>query len=144
MDREKPRWSLTYSTGWNNLVLYMQSQNKTRTLKGKSGRGDSRGRFLARLPDLREVLRGSLVKRFRRCGRGSCHCADQGDPGHGPAYFLVVTLAPGKTIQVYVPAEHKKAVQMWIKNFQRARRILEKVSTVNRGLLKRRKLFERG
>ena len=144
MDREKPRWSLTYSTGWNNLVLYMQSQNKTRTLKGKSGRGDSRGRFLAGLPDLREVLRGSLVKRFRRCGRGSCHCADQGDPGHGPAYFLVVTLAPGKTIQVYVPAEHKKAVQMWIKNFQRARRILEKVSTVNRGLLKRRKLFERG
>ena len=144
MDREKPRWSLTYSTGWNNLVLYMQSQNKTRTLKGKSGRGDSRGRFLARLPDLREVLRGSLVKRFRRCGRRSCHCADQGDPGHGPAYFLVVTLAPGKTIQVYVPAEHKKAVQMWIKNFQRARRILEKVSTINRGLLKRRKLFERG
>ena len=56
----------------------------------------------------------------------------------------MVTLAPGKTIQVYVPAEQKKAVQMWIKNFQRARRILEKVSTINRGLLKRRKLFERG
>lgn len=122
----------------------MQSQKKTRTLKGKSGRDDSRGRFLAGLPDLREVLRGSLVKRFRRCGRGSCHCAEKGDPGHGPAYFLMVTLAPGKTIQVYVPAEHKKAVQMWINNFQRARKILEKVSTINRGLLKRRKLFKRG
>ena len=141
---ETPRWGLTDSTEWNNLVLYMQSQKKRRTVRGKSGRGDSRGRFLARLPDLREVLRGSLVKRFRRCGRGSCHCAEEGDPGHGPAYFLMVTLAPGKTIQVYVPAEHKKAVQMWIKNFQQARRILEKVSTVNRGLLKRGKLFKRG
>ena len=144
MDREKAKWGLTYLTGWNSLVLYMQNQKKSRTLRRKPDPGDSRERFLARLPDLREVLRGSLVKRFRRCGRSSCHCAKEGDPGHNPAYFLMVTLAPGKTIAVYVPAEHKKAVQLWVNNFQRARKILEKVSTVNRGLLKRGKLFKRG
>ena len=127
-----------------NLVLYMTVQKKLRSLKSKGNADDHRRRFLARLPDLREVLRGSLVERYRRCGRSNCRCAAAGHPGHGPAYFLMVTLGPGKTVSVYVPAEQKAAVEEWIRNFQRTKEILEKVSTVNRGLLKRGKLFTRG
>ena len=51
----------------------------------------ARERLLGQLPDLRQVLRGSLVTRYRRCGRRNCHCANEGDPGHGPAYYLMVT-----------------------------------------------------
>ena len=54
-----------------------------------------------------------LVTRFRRCGQARCRCAGQDDPGHGPAYYLMVTVAPGKTVQVYVPKEHKKLVEAW-------------------------------
>jgi len=101
-------------------------------------------RLLGQLPDLRHVLRGSLVTRYRRCGRSNCHCANEGDPGHGPAYYLMVTVAAGRTLQVYVPKEHKAAVESWIKNFQVARDKLERISTLNRELLKRGKLFEGG
>jgi len=101
-------------------------------------------RVLGQLPDLRQILRGSLVTRYRRCGRSNCHCARKGDPGHGPAYYLMVTVAAGQTLQVYVPKEHKTAVESWIKNFQVARDKLERISTLNRELLRRGKLFEGG
>ena len=104
----------------------------------------ARERLLGQLPDLRQVLRGSLVTRYRRCGRRNCHCAKEGDRGHGPAYYLMVTVAAGRTLQVYVPQEHKAAVESWIKNFQVARDKLERISTLNRELLKRGKLFEGG
>jgi len=103
-----------------------------------------RERLLAQLPDLRQILRGSVVTRFRRCGQPTCHCARKRDPGHGPAYYLMVTVATGKTVQVYIPSEHKEEVEAWVKNFQRARRKLEEISTVNRELLKRQRLFRGG
>jgi hypothetical protein len=40
-----------------------------------------------------EIVRGSLVTRYRRCGKPTCHCV-KGE-GHGPAHYLVVTLKPG-------------------------------------------------
>ena len=103
-----------------------------------------RERLLAQLPDLRKVLRGSLVTRYRRCGRKACHCAQAGDPGHGPAYYLMITVAAGNTVQIYVPREHKEEVEAWIENFQRVRQTLEEVSALNRDLLKRGKLFPGG
>jgi len=104
----------------------------------------TRERRIAQLPDLREVLRGSLVSRYRRCGRPGCHCAEEGDPGHGPAYYLMVTLAAGRTIQVYVPQDYRKEVERWVKNFRRVRETLEAISTLNRSLLKQGKLFPGG
>ena len=101
----------------------------------------ARERLLAQLPDLRQVLRGSLVTRYRRCGRASCHCAAKGERGHGPAYYLMVSVAPGKTLQVYVPGDQKAAVESWIQNFQTARETLERISTLNRELLRRGVLF---
>jgi hypothetical protein len=101
----------------------------------------ARERLLAQLPDLRQVLRGSLVMRYRRCGRASCHCAAKGERGHGPAYYLMVTVAPGQTLQIYVPREHKTAVEGWIENFRLARERLEEISTLNRELLKQGELF---
>ena len=103
-----------------------------------------RERLLAQLPDLRKVLRGSLVTRFRRCGRKACHCALEGDPGHGPAYYLMITVGTGNTVQIYVPREHKEEVETWIENFQRVRQTLEEISAMNRGLLKQGKLFPGG
>lgn len=56
----------------------------------------------------------------------------------------MVTVAPGKTVQVYVPKEHRKVVAAWLANFQRARRTLEDISTFNRSLLKQGRLFKGG
>lgn len=69
----------------------------------------SRERLLGGLPELKGVLRGSLVARYR-CSVKACHCAVDGDPGHGPAYYLMVTVGTGNTLQVYVPEKHKEQV----------------------------------
>jgi hypothetical protein len=118
----------------------MRRTNPHRKLADKR----TRRRLLARLPDLREVLRGSLVTRYRRCGRPRCHCAAARDPRHGPAYYLMVTTAPGTTVQVYVPKELKPEVEAWIDNFRRARQTLEAISAINRELLKQGRLFGGG
>lgn len=55
---------------------------------------------IAQLGDMRP---GSLVPRFRKCGKPSCHCAKKGDPGHGPSYSLTHPVA-GKTITRIIPA----------------------------------------
>jgi len=104
----------------------------------------SRERMLRGLPDLRQVLRGSLVTRYRRGGVKTCHCAAEGDRGHGPAYYLMVTVGPGNTLQVYVPEECKEQVEGWIENFRRVRQALEDISTLNRELLRQGKLFQGG
>ncbi len=103
-----------------------------------------RDRLLAQLPELGEVLRGSLVTRYRRCGKPNCRCARPGHPGHGPAHYLMVTVAPGKTITVYVAARDRERVEIFLENFRRARRILEEISTLNRSLLKEGTLFPGG
>jgi hypothetical protein len=47
-------------------------------------------------------------------------------------------------VQVYVPKEHKKEVEAWLKNFRRARKVLDDISTVNRKMLREGTLFEGG
>jgi len=131
----------------------MPSNPKPRknAVKGRPARSEDAGstrearqreRLLSRLPHLAEVLRGTLVTRYRRCGRPNCHCARRGDRGHGPAYYLMVTVSSGKTVQIYVSKEQKREVEAWIKNFRRAREILERISTTNRELLRQGKLFK--
>lgn len=108
---------------------------------GRRGERRRRERLVRTLPDLHTILRGSLVERYRRCGRANCHCARRGDPGHGPAYYLMVTVGPGQTVQVYVARHQKEQVERWIENFRLARETLEEISNVNRRLLKEGTLF---
>ena len=55
---------------------------------------------LAAVGDMRP---GSLVARFRKCGKPSCRCAKKGAPGHGPSYSLTHAIA-GKTITHVIPS----------------------------------------
>jgi len=112
-----------------------------RRVRGGSRAERARERLLSRLPDLGKVLRGTVVERYRRCGRADCHCAQAGDPGHGPAYYLMVTIGRGQTVQIYVPREHRREAEAWVRNFQRARGTLEEISAVNRKFLKEGELF---
>ena len=55
---------------------------------------------LAAIGDMRP---GSLVARYRKCGKTSCHCAKKGAQGHGPSYSLTHAVK-GKTVTNVVPA----------------------------------------
>ena len=85
------------------------------------------------------ILRGSLIERFKRCGKPGCKCA-QG-PGHGPKYYLSVS-QPGTRPQMdYVPVAYAQQVSEYLQNFQQVRQLLEQICNANRELLRRRAKF---
>ena len=90
----------------------------------------------AELPPFAEIVRGSLVTRYRRCGKATCHC--RRGPGHGPAHYLVVTLKAGKTEQILLSEEMLPVARQFLNNYKRWWTALEKVSAVNRRLLRLR------
>lgn len=97
---------------------------------------DRRETLAADLPPFSEIVRGSLVTRYRRCGKPTCHCATT--EGHGPAHYLSVTLKPGKTEQILLSEEMLPVARQFLDNYNRWWAALEKVSEVNRRLLRMR------
>jgi hypothetical protein len=92
--------------------------------------------LLRQLPPLRAILRGSLIERYKRCGKPGCKCAD--GPGHGPKYYLSVSY-PGLRPQMdYVRQELYAQTAEFLANYHRAREILEEICEINRELLRRR------
>ena len=87
------------------------------------------------LPAFSEIVRGSLLTRYRRCGNPTCHCART--KGHGPAHYFQVTLN-GKTEQILLSEEMLPVARRWVDNYRRWWDALEKVSEVNRRLLRLR------
>jgi hypothetical protein len=95
-----------------------------------------RNALLRQLPPLKAILRGSLIERYKRCGKPGCKCA--GGPGHGPKYYLSVSY-PGLRPQMdYVPQEAYAQTAEFLANYHQAREILEKICEINRELLRRR------
>jgi hypothetical protein len=104
--------------------------------KSSSALRKRRQSLLRKLPPLDAVLRGSLIERYKRCGKPSCKCAD--GPGHGPKYYLSVSF-PGERPQMdYVPQENLEATRALVANFHEVRTTLEEVCAINRELLRRR------
>src|SRR5215831_11984946 len=92
--------------------------------------------LLRQLPPLKAILRGSLIERYKRCGKPGCKCAD--GPGHGPKYYLSVSYPGFRPQMDYVPQESDDQVAKLLGNYQRAREILEGISEINRERLRRR------
>jgi hypothetical protein len=89
------------------------------------------------LPPLGEVLRGSLMERYLTCGNLDCKCA-RGER-HGPVWYLSVTLDQSHRIGSTVPPEQVEQVRCWIENYHQVKERLEKISDINRELLRRQK-----
>jgi len=89
------------------------------------------------LPPVTDILRGSLVERYVTCGNPACKCA-KGER-HGPMWYLTVTLGPGRTTGGIIPAEQVEEVRGWIENYHKVKNHLEKISEINRELLRRQR-----
>jgi hypothetical protein len=89
------------------------------------------------LPPLGEILRGSLMERYLTCGNPDCKCA-RGER-HGPIWYLSVTLDQSHRSGSTVPADQVEQVRRWIDNYHRVKEHLEKISNINRELLRRQK-----
>jgi len=89
------------------------------------------------LPPVTDILRGSLIERYVTCGNPACKCA-KGER-HGPMWYLTVTLGPGRTTGGIIPSEQVEEVRGWIENYHKVKDHLEKISEINRELLRRRR-----
>lgn len=89
------------------------------------------------LPPLGEILRGSLMERYLTCGNPDCKCAR--GQRHGPVWYLSVTLDQSHRAGCTVPADQVEQVRRWIENYHRVKEQLEKISEINRELLRRQK-----
>lgn len=95
-----------------------------------------RDREAREAPRLAHLLRGTLRRRFVRCGKPTCHCRE--GRGHGPFLYLSVTLGIGRTEQITIDPDDYPLVLQYLRNYGRLQRIVEKVGAVNRELLRRR------
>lgn len=84
---------------------------------------------LARVGDLRP---GSLVGRYRKCGRPNCHCAREADGGHGPSWSLTRAVG-GRTITRIIPPAAVPRTREQIAEYQRLRRLTGELVEVSEG-----------
>jgi hypothetical protein len=94
-----------------------------------------------RLPPFEEIVRGSVFTRRQRCGKPTCRCA-QGAPHR--ATYLGVSFAGGRTVQVSLPSTLVATARRWVANYQAWWRAIERVSEINRDLLRRRGITPNG
>jgi hypothetical protein len=92
--------------------------------------------LLRQLPAPQAILRGSLIERFKRCGKPGCKCAT--GRGHGPKYYLSISRSGEHPQLDYVPQGYVAQVREYLANYQRTREILEEICAINRELLRRR------
>ncbi len=90
-----------------------------------------RDRLKARLAEMGDMRPGSLVERFRKCGKPACHCAQKDAPGHGPCYSLT-NAVEGKTVTRVNPkgvaVEHTR---QQIAEYRRFRDLVRELITVS-------------
>lgn len=74
---------------------------------------------------------GSLVPRFRKCGKPSCHCAKKGAKGHGPSYSLTHAVS-GKTVTHVIPTgEAVERTRAQLSEYHRFRHLVQQLITVS-------------
>lgn len=84
----------------------------------------------AQLVSVGDMRPGSLVARYRACGKPSCHCAGQGERGHGPSWSLTHAVA-GKTRTKIIPAGAVQRTKEQISEYRRFRHLVRDLVEVS-------------
>ncbi|MCY3793837.1 MAG: hypothetical protein OXG51_05605 [Gammaproteobacteria bacterium] len=99
-------------------------------VNGLEARRNSVMRQLASLGDLRP---GSLFERYRKCGKPTCHCAREGDLGHGPNWVLT-SRVNGRALTRAIPPEAVAQTRSQIEECKRLRALTAELVEVSERL----------
>jgi len=58
-------------------------------------------KLLQELPDIGEIIRGSMMKYYLTCGTKSCRCHKKGGKKHGPYWYIAVSYGGKKKQKLY-------------------------------------------
>lgn len=85
----------------------------------------------SQIVEVGDMRPGSLVERYRKCGKPSCHCAKRGSQGHGPDWILTREVN-GKTITKAIPAGPTvQQTRAQIDEYKRFRELTRELVQVN-------------
>ena len=103
-----------------------------------------RSEVLRQISQLGDMRPGSILGVMGRCSKPHCHCAQPGDPGHGPN-FRLTRKVKGKTVAETLssPAALQKA-QQEVAEFRKFRELSAKLLELNEAICQRRPLAEEG
>jgi len=95
-----------------------------------------RRQLLRQLPPLDRLLRGSLIERYKPCGKPGCKCVR--GRGHGPKYYLSLSRYGQRPQMDYIPQDYYRQTVEYVTHYQRLRQIVDEICAINRELLCRR------
>lgn len=87
----------------------------------------------ADLSQVHDLRRGSLVERYRKCGKTNCSCAADEEQAHGPSWSLTWEVA-GKTRTKVIPAPAVERTRAQLREYQRFRRLTRELVEVSEQL----------
>jgi hypothetical protein len=61
--------------------------------------------------------------------------------GHGPKYYLTLSVYGSKPDVIYIPIDQIDKVKKHLSNYQRMQKVLKEICDINRELLRRREVF---
>jgi len=101
-----------------------------------------RSEVVHQITQLGDFRPGSILGVLGRCNKPSCHCAQPGDPGHGPNFRLTAKVK-GKTVAETLssPAALRKA-QREVEEFRRFQRLSAQLIAVNEKICRLRPVEE--
>lgn len=82
------------------------------------------------LAQIGDFWQGSLSSQYRKCGKKGCHCARPGDPGHGPSWILVRSVA-SKPKSQSIPAAAVEQTRAQVEEYQRFRALTRELAEVS-------------
>jgi hypothetical protein len=91
-----------------------------------------RDKLLARLPEARDILRGSLLNRINHHGAGCKQCA----AGDGHAVSVLAIGYPGHMRHISLRKPQVDHVKQCLKNFYALKAALEEICELNQQLLR--------
>ena len=95
-----------------------------------------RKELVRQLSSLSKLIKGSLVKGNKKCGRKGCKC----EKGELHPHVVISTFRRGKTHIVYVPKLYRKQAADAVICNTHAKKIIDRISSINIELLKAGKL----
>jgi len=101
-----------------------------------------RSEVLRQISHLGDMRPGSILGVMGRCSKPHCHCAQPGDPGHGPN-FRLTRKVKGKTVAETLssPAALQKA-QREVAEFRKFRELSAQLLELNEAICQRRPVAE--
>ena len=99
----------------------------------------ARSRLVRQMPDVANILPGSLLSRMVRCNKAGCQYCRKDGKGHGPISILSVSLGNRRVRQIPIPGELQEEVVESQRAFARTQDLLKQIAGVNVELLKERK-----